>query len=85
MNKFKTDNDTEYLAEDFIGGYLINPFFLDGLVPDSPFIIRTQHKVSVHHLINGCLRCWGIFDTLDEALNCARYESVWMAVHLIVD
>jgi hypothetical protein len=45
MNKFKIDNDAEYLAEDFIGGYLINPLFLDGLVPDSPFIIRTQHKV----------------------------------------
>jgi hypothetical protein len=77
MNKFKLDDNTEYLAEDLIDGYLINPVFHDGLGLELPFIIRMEHQFSVHHLINGCLRCWGVFYTLDNALKCAKSGPSW--------
>jgi hypothetical protein len=76
MNKFNFDDHIQPLAEEVIDGYLINPLFLpNGLVPSSPFIIRTPHQISVHCLnteAEGEFRCWGIFDTLDDALHCAK-------------
>lgn len=77
MAKFKLEDGIEYLAEDFIDGYLINPFLLRGSTPVSPFILRTEHLFSVHCLINGHLRCWGVFDTLDDALSCAQKGPSW--------
>jgi len=78
MAKYKLDDGTEYLAEDCIDGYLINPFLLRGSTPASPFILRTEHVFSVHFLINGSLRCWGFFVTLDDALNCAQKAPSWL-------
>ena len=78
MAKFKLDDGTEYLAEDFIDGCLINPFLQHGSTPTSPFILRTEHVFSVHFLINGCLRCWGDFVTLDDALHCAQKAPSWL-------
>jgi|GEM_PF-894988 hypothetical protein len=72
MHKFKLGDNSEYLAEDFIDGYLVNPLFLNGSVPKSPFIIRTAHNFSVHCLIDGCLKCCGVFDNLDQALCSAK-------------
>jgi hypothetical protein len=77
MAKFKLDDGTEYLAEDFIDGYLINPLLLRGSTPAKPFILRTECVLSVHCLVMGCLICWGVFDTLDEALNCAHNGPFW--------
>lgn len=77
MHKFKLDDDTEYLAEDIIDGYLINPLLLPWSTPASPFIIRTQHSFSVHCLIDGCLRCRGVFDNLDQALYSAKNPPAW--------
>jgi hypothetical protein len=79
MNKFifKFDDNTEFLAEDFIDGHLINPLLLAGLVPHSPFIIRAEHQFSVHTLINGCLRCSGVFNNLRDAINCAKNKPTW--------
>lgn len=72
MAKFKLDDGTEYLAENFIDGYLINPLLLRGSTPVVPFILRTENVFSVHCLMGGWLRCWGTFDTLDDALDCAK-------------
>lgn len=75
MTKLKIDDNTQYLAEDFVDGYLINPFLLRGSTPAEPFIIRTEHKHSVHYQdteSDGQLMCWGVFDTLDDALHCAK-------------
>jgi hypothetical protein len=85
MTKFQIGNNAEYVAEDFLEGCLINPLFLDEKLPEIPFIIRMEHSFSVHCSINGWLRCWGVFDNLDDALACAksymgsevqRYENV---------
>lgn len=72
MARFKLDNGTEYLAKAFIDGYLINPFLLRGSTPAEPFILCTEQVFTVHYLIKGCLRCWGVFDTIYDALNCAK-------------
>lgn len=77
MNKFKLDDDHEYLAEDFIEGFFINPFLLPESIPNSPFIIRTDHMFSVHYHSNGCVRCIGIFDHLDAAIQCAKLGPHW--------
>ncbi|MCL7422550.1 MAG: hypothetical protein M8364_16805 [Methylobacter sp.] len=77
MAKFKLDDGTEYLAEDYIDGYLINPFLLHGSTPVSPFILRSDYVFSVHCLINGYLRCWGVFDNLVDALKCANKGASW--------
>lgn len=77
MAKFKLDDGSEYLAEDFIDGHLINPLLLRGSTPTEPFVLRTDHVMSVHCLIGGSLRCWGVFDTLDDALTCAKTGPSW--------
>ncbi len=71
MNKFKFD-DIEYWAEDLIDGHLVNPLLLYGTTPHWPFIARSDNQFSVHCLANGCLRCRGVFDNLDDALKCAK-------------
>jgi hypothetical protein len=77
MAKFKLDDGTEYLAEDFINGYLINPLLLRGSTPTSPFILRSEQVFSVHCLINKGLKCWGVFDNLVDALICAQNGPSW--------
>jgi hypothetical protein len=85
MTKFKLDDDTEYWAEDFVDGYLINPLFLPNvLTPRSPFIIRTEHGFSVHYLnpnTDEKFRCWGVFESLDDALNCIKNGSIFRNGH----
>lgn len=80
MTKFKLDDDSEYWAEDFVDGCLINPLFLPNVsAPKAPFIIRTKHKFSVHYLntyADEQFMCWGVFNTLNEALNCIKNGSI---------
>jgi hypothetical protein len=71
LNKFKFD-DTEYWAEDFIDGHLINPLLLYGTTPNWPFIIHADDQFAVHCLADGRLRCRGVFDNLNDALKCAK-------------
>ncbi|MEF3074573.1 hypothetical protein V2P20_06020 [Methylobacter sp. Wu1] len=77
MKKFKLGDNTECLAEDFIDGHLVNPVFKNGLFPESPFILRMEHQFSVHNLVNGCLKCLGVFNSLNEALNYAKNGYSW--------
>ncbi len=74
--KFKIEDDVEYLAEDSVNGYLINPLLIGGKIPKKPFIIRNEHEFSVYGSIEGFLRFWGTFKSLDDALACAKYKSI---------
>jgi hypothetical protein len=74
--KFTLVDGCGYLAEECIDGFLINPRLLPGSLPEGPFIIHTDHEYSVHCLIDGCLRCSGVFDNLEDALIHAKNKKV---------
>lgn len=92
---FHFDDDTSYIADDFINGCLINPLLPDGFNTVAiskrdqehlrhwyglSFVIHDEQVYSVHCLDGKAWDrsiCWGVFRTLDDALNCAQDGPSW--------
>lgn len=76
LTKFKLNDGTEYFAEAYVDGHLINPRFSPESVPETPFIIHAENIFSVHALVDGYTLCVGVFDNLNDALYCAKYRPI---------